>query len=131
MSENINYTDKHPILKAIPSDRYITKKELIEITKLGDREVRKFISEAAQDVCIYFANQRNGNKGYRRGKPFQEMSNDELINDFREGTHSINNFKSREKKFNKRKRRLIGRNKAVEKELRNRGVEIVVINKDV
>ena len=67
---------KEFIYELIPKDRYITRSELVELTKLSDRQVRDFISAIKQEHTIISSSR---NKGYRRTRSSEEMTTDEMI----------------------------------------------------
>lgn len=88
----------------LSSEKYTTRKELMECTKLTDREVRKKISELKlQRVVLYSSNKT----GYRLAKAIDKMTDEELEKELEEVRHSLNDCKSRTQKLNKQKRKYI------------------------
>lgn len=106
--------EKHPILKAIPYTRKITRKELQSILNMDDRIIRDLINKARKDTAIISSSKE---KGYRRARPIDKCTRDELLLEYNEILHCIREINSRIDDFKKQKRPLIAYLKVVEKEL--------------
>ena len=76
----------------LSSEKYTTRKELVEKTGLTDREVRKKISELKLRRVVLYSCQK---AGYRLASELEEVR------------HSLNDCKSRTQKLNKQKRKYI------------------------
>ena len=88
----------------LSTERYVTRKELMEKTGLGDREVRSKISELKKErVVIYSSNKA----GYRLAKELKNITREEREEEISLVTHSLNDCKSRTKQLNKQKRKYI------------------------
>ena len=88
----------------LSTERYVTRKELMEKTGLGDREVRSKISELKKErVVIYSSNKA----GYRLAKELKNITREEREEERSLVTHSLNDCKSRTKQLNKQKRKYI------------------------
>ena len=88
----------------LSTERYVTRKELMEKTGLGDREVRSKISELKKErVVIYSSNKA----GYRLAKELKNITREEREEEISLVTHSLNYCKSRTKQLNKQKRKYI------------------------
>lgn len=86
------------------STRYTTRKELVERTRLCDREIRRKISQLKlKRVVIYSSNTR----GYRLAREIKSMSEIELKEETKQVEHSLNECKSRIKQFKKQMRKYI------------------------
>ena len=103
---------KEFIYELIPKDRYITRSELVELTKLSDRQVRDFISAIKQEHTIISSSR---NKGYRRTRSSEEMTTDEMIEEIETLKHCINEINSRKKVYNKQLRQYIANLKVLQK----------------
>lgn len=62
------------IYRFIPSDRYITREELVDITGMSDRAVRKEINELRKHPETVIVSSSHG-KGYKRPTSVQELQN--------------------------------------------------------
>ena len=100
------------IYELIPKDRYITRSELVELTKLSDRQVRDFISAIKQEHTIISSSR---GKGYRRTRSSEEMTVDEMIEEIDTLKHCINEINSRKKVYNKQLRQYIANLKVLQK----------------
>ena len=88
----------------LSTERYVTRKEIMEKTGLGDREVRSKISELKKErVVIYSSNKA----GYRLAKELKNITREEREEEISLVTHSLNDCKSRTKQLNKQKRKYI------------------------
>jgi len=102
------------MLNLIPSNKKITRQELIMLTGLSDREVRNRISELKEQSTILF----NANEsGYRRPKRIDTCSKEELLKEVDEVNHCINYIRKMKKKYNKQLRTYIAYKKVAEKYL--------------
>ena len=88
----------------LSSEKYTTRKELVEKTGLTDREVRKKISELKLRRVVLYSCQK---AGYRLAKAIDKMADEELESELEEVRHSLNDCKSRTQKLNKQKRKYI------------------------
>lgn len=92
------------IIKYLSTERYITRKELVEKTGLSDREVRNRISELKKERVVIYS---SGKSGYRLAKELKNMTQQEREEEIELVTHSLNDCKSRTKQLNKQKRKYI------------------------
>ncbi len=88
----------------LSSEKYTTRKELVEKTGLTDREVRKKISELKFKRVVLYSCQKSG---YRLAKAIDKMTDEELESELEEVRHCLNDCKSRTQKLNKQKRKYI------------------------
>lgn len=107
---------KELIYDLIPSDSYITRAELKDLTKLGDRQIRNMISEIKQEHTIISL---SSGKGYRRVRSSENMNKEELQKEIETIKHCINEIKSRKKVYNKQLRQYIANLKVLEKRIDN------------
>lgn len=104
----------------LSTERYTTRKELVERTGLSDREVRNRISELKKErVVIYSSSQ----SGYRLAKDFKSMTNEEFQKEIDLVMHSLNDCKSRTKQLNKQKRKYIAYIKKAEQFMKNENMQ--------
>lgn len=103
---------KELIYDLIPSDSYITRAELKDLTKLGDRQIRNIISEIKQEHTIISLSRE---KGYRRVRSSENMDEEEIKQEIDIIKHCINEIKSRKKVYNKQLRQYIANLKVLEK----------------
>ncbi len=96
----------------LSTERYTTRKELMEKTGLGDREVRSKISELKKERVVIYSSSK---AGYRLAKELKSMSQHERDEEMKLVTHSLNDCKSRTKQLNKQKRKYIAYLKKAEK----------------
>lgn len=88
----------------LSTERYVTRKELVEATGLSDRKIREKISELKKErVVIYSSNKA----GYRLAKELKHITREEREEEISLVTHSLNDCKSRTKQLNKQKRKYI------------------------
>lgn len=88
----------------LSTERYVTRKELVEATGLSDRKIREKISELKKErVVIYSSNKA----GYRLAKELKNITREEREEEISLVTHSLNDCKSRTKQLNKQKRKYI------------------------
>ncbi len=88
----------------LSTERYTTRKELVEKTGLADREVRSRISELKKERVVIYSSSK---AGYRLARELRNMSCDEIEEELKLVTHSLNDCKSRTKQLNKQKRKYI------------------------
>ena len=88
----------------LSTERYTTRKELMEKTGLGDREVRSKISELKKHRVVLYSSQRSG---YRLAKEYRSMSKQQREEEIEQVKHSLNDCKSRTTQLNKQKRKYI------------------------
>ena len=88
----------------LSTERYTTRKELVEKTGLSDRDVRDRISELKKHRVVLYSSQRSG---YRLAKELRSMTKEEREAEVKEVEHSLNDCKSRTKQLNKQKRKYI------------------------
>lgn len=111
--------EENPILYAIPYDKKVTKKELMALTGINhEREIRDLISQASRKTAIFAT---SNEPGYRRAKPFEKCSIEELQHEIEEAHHCINETENRKKALNKKKRAWIAYLKAAEKYIKIKG----------
>lgn len=88
----------------LSTERYTTRKELMEKTGLSDRDIRDRISELKKHRVVLYSSQRSG---YRLAKELRSMTKEERVAEVEEVEHSLNDCKSRTKQLNKQKRKYI------------------------
>lgn len=98
MNKNIN------IENYLNSTKFTTRKELVEKTRLTDRDIRRKISELKNKRVVIYSSQRSG---YRLARELKSMSKIEREEEVRLVEHSLNECKSRIKKFKKQMRKYI------------------------
>lgn len=95
---------KIEIKNYLSTEKYITRKELIEMIGISDREIRRQISELKKERVVLYSSQR---KGYRLAKELRSMTKEERAEEIEQVQHSLNDCKSRTKQLNKQKRKYI------------------------
>ena len=100
------------IYELIPTDRFITRKELRELTGRTDRDIRKLISSIRKEHCIISL---SSGKGYRRVKGTDDMEQNEMKIEYELIKHQIAESNSRIKELKKNMRTSIARLKILEK----------------
>ena len=95
---------KIDIKEYLSTERYTTRKELIEKTGLSDRDIRDKISELKKCRVVLYSSNKSG---YRLAKELKSMSKEEREAEIKEVEHSLNECKSRTKQLNKQKRKYI------------------------
>ena len=88
----------------LSTERYITRKELVDKTGLSDRDVRDRISELKKHRVVLYSSSRSG---YRLAKELKSMTQEEREAEIKEVEHSLNDCRSRTKQLNKQKRKYI------------------------
>lgn len=102
------------IYNLIPTDRYISRRELIEISNMNDRELRRCISDIRKEHNIISL---SSGKGYRRPKHTSEMTKDEIKEEYDVVKHQIAENNSRIKNIKKNMRMQIAYLKMLEKNM--------------
>jgi hypothetical protein len=105
---------KECIYNLIPSDRFITRKELVDLIGISDREIRRIISDIRKEHSIISL---STGKGYRKCKSIDEMTNEEISLEYEIIKHQINENNSRIKAIKKNMRKQIARLKILEKNI--------------
>lgn len=100
------------IYELIPTDRFITRKELCELTGRTDRQLRRMISDIRKEHCIISL---SSNKGYRRVLPTNDMEQEDMKIEYELIKHQIAENNSRIKEIKKNMRTSISRLKILEK----------------
>lgn len=96
--------NKIDIKKYLSTERYTTRKELVEMTGVSDRDVRKLISELKKERVVLYSSSRSG---YRMAKELRNMTPEERTEEIQLVRHSLNDCKSRTTQLNKQKRKYI------------------------
>ena len=100
------------IYELIPTDRFITRKELMELTGRTDRSIRNLISSIRKEHCIISL---SSGKGYRRVKGTDDMEQKDMKLEYELIKHQIAENNSRIKEIKKNMRTSIARLKILEK----------------
>ena len=103
---------KEQILYLIPTNRYITRQELIELTGCSDRMIRRTISDLKKEHTIISL---SSGKGYRKVNHTDNMTNLEMIQEYEIVKHCIAEINSRKKVYNMQLRQYIAYLKVLEK----------------
>ena len=88
----------------LSTEKYTTRKELVEATGFSDREVRSRISELKKKRVVIYSSQ---NTGYRLAKELKGLTKEEREKEVELVKHSLNDCKSRTTQLNKQKRKYI------------------------
>lgn len=88
----------------LSTEKYTTRKELVEATGFSDREVRSRISELKKKRVVIYSSQ---NTGYRLAKELKGLTKEEREKEVDLVKHSLNDCKSRTTQLNKQKRKYI------------------------
>ena len=88
----------------LSTEKYTTRKELVEATGFSDREVRSKISELKKKRVVIYSSQ---NTGYRLAKELKSLTKEEREKEVDLVKHSLNDCKSRTTQLNKQKRKYI------------------------
>lgn len=88
----------------LSTEKYTTRKELVEATGFSDREVRSKISELKKKRVVIYSSQ---NTGYRLAKELKSLTKEEREKEVELVKHSLNDCKSRTTQLNKQKRKYI------------------------
>ena len=103
---------KETIYELIPEDRFITKKELVDLTGLDERSVRRIISDIRKEHSIISL---SSGKGYKKSKSTDNMTQDEIKIEYDMVKHQIAESNSRIKELKKNMKSSISRLKVLEK----------------
>lgn len=103
---------KETIYEMIPDDRFITKKELMDLTGLDERSVRRVISNIRKEHSIISL---SSGKGYKKSKSTDDMTQDEIKIEYEMVKHQIAESNSRIKELKKNMKSSIARLKVLEK----------------
>lgn len=103
---------KEVVYNLIPNDRYITRKELQELTGLRDRVIRNHIHDIRLEHTIISL---SSGKGYKRAKSTKEMTQEEIEKELVVMKRAINENNSRIKNIKKVMRSQIAYLKILEK----------------
>ena len=107
---------KEMIYELIPKTEFITRSELKDLTKLGDREIRRIISDIKQEHTIISL---SSGKGYRRVRSSDDMTQKQMLEEIETIKHCINEINSRKKVYNKQLRQYIASLKVLQKKVEN------------
>ncbi len=88
----------------LSTEKYTTRKELVEATGFSDREIRSRISELKKKRVVIYSSQ---NTGYRLAKELKGLTKEEREKEVDLVKHSLNDCKSRTTQLNKQKRKYI------------------------
>lgn len=88
----------------LSTEKYTTRKELVEKTRLSDREVRSRISELKKKRVVIYSSQ---GAGYRLAKELKKLTKEEREKEVELVKHSLNDCESRTTQLNKQKRKYI------------------------
>ena len=88
----------------LSTEKYTTRKELVEATGFSDRGVRSKISELKKKRVVIYSSQ---NTGYRLAKELKGLTKEEREKEVDLVKHSLNDCKSRTTQLNKQKRKYI------------------------
>lgn len=103
---------KEIIYELIPEDRFITKNELMDLTGLDERSVRRYISDIRKEHSIISL---SSGKGYKKSKSTDDMTQEEIKVEYEMVKHQIAESNSRIKELKKNMRTSIARLKILEK----------------
>ena len=107
---------KELIYELIPKNDFITRSELKDLTKLGDRQIRDIISTIKQEHTIISLSSQ---KGYRRMIDISKANEEQIKNEIETIKHCINEINSRKKVYNKQLRQYIASLKVLQKHIDN------------
>ena len=103
---------KEIIYEMIPENRFITKNELMDLTGLDERTIRRYISNIRKEHSIISL---SSGKGYKKSKSTDNMTKDEMNIEYEMIKHQIAESNSRIKELKKNMRTSIARLKILEK----------------
>ena len=103
---------KEIIYSLIPEDRFITKKELIGLTGIDERTLRRYISDIRKEHSIISL---SSTKGYKKSKSTDDMTPEEMVVEYDMVKHQIAESNSRIKELKKNMKSSIARLKILEK----------------
>ena len=102
---------KEYIYELIPDDKFITRKELVELTGINDRMIRRIISDIRKEHSIISL---SSGVGYRKSKATDDMTEEEIKAEYEIIKHQIKESNSRIKSIKKNMRSSIARLKILE-----------------
>lgn len=105
---------KEIIYDLIPEDRFISKKDLMELTGLNERAVRRYISDIRKEHSIISL---SSGKGYKKSKSTENMTKDEIKIEYEMIKHQIAESNSRIRELKKNMKSSIARLKVLENKL--------------
>lgn len=105
---------KDYIYDLIPNNRYISRKELNQLTGINDRTIRRIISDIRKEHTIISLSSGNG---YRKARSASDMSKEEIKIEYEIIKHMINEDNSRIKSLKKNLRMKIAYLKILEKNI--------------
>lgn len=100
------------IYDLIPDDSFITRKELVDLTGISDRQIRNIISSIRKEHTIISL---SSGKGYRKVKSTDDMTQDEMKLEYEIIKHQLAESNSRIKELKKNMRSSVARLKILEK----------------
>ena len=100
----------------IPDDRYISIRDLQDLTGLCNRKARDEISRLKKHRAILSSSKR---KGYRKCKPIEQMKKCEMEAEMTELNECLAEYSHRIKDLRKSMRKLVARKKVLEKYIEN------------
>lgn len=103
---------KDILYELIPDDEFITKKELMDMTGLSERAVRRYISDIRKEHSIISL---SSGKGYMKSKSTDDMTQQEMMIEYDMVKHQIAESNSRIKELKKNMKSSIARLKILEK----------------
>ena len=106
---------KEIIYELIPEDRFITKKELMELTGIDERSIRRYISDIRKEHSIISL---SSGKGYKKSKSTDNMTAHEIKIEYDMIKHQIAESNSRIRELKKNMKSSIARLKILEKYLK-------------
>lgn len=106
---------KEIVYELIPEDRFISKKELVDLTGLNERMVRRYISDIRKEHSIISL---SSGKGYKKSKSTGDMTQDEIKIEYEMVKHQIAESNSRIRELKKNMKSSIARLKILEKNLK-------------
>lgn len=101
---------KHPIIDILLD--HTTKQDIAQKLHCSEREARNIIAECAMHYPIIT---NSGQKGYRRAKNIDDLTDNQLLAEYNDVQLTINDLKSRIKCLKKRLKPLIAWQKMAEK----------------
>ena len=105
---------KELIYELIPKNDFITRSELKDLTKLGDRQIRDIISTIKQEHTIISLSSK---KGYRRMIDISQANEEQIRKEIETIKHCINEINSRKKVYNRQLRQYIASLKVLQKKV--------------
>lgn len=103
---------KEIIYDLLPDNRFISKKELMELTGLDERTVRRYICDIRKEHSIISL---SSGKGYMKSRSTDEMTEQEIQIEYNMVKHQIAESNSRIRELKKNMKSSIARLKILEK----------------